>query len=65
MIGGLYLYYSKQFYIKYFSYPLQTILKINKLQNKSTKTGTKYKKAAYSAAFSIFSLNNLNWSTVG
>ena len=23
------------------------------------------KKAAYSAAFSIFSLNNLNWSTVG
>lgn len=54
MIGDLYLYYSKQFYIKYFSYPLPMTLKINKLQNKSTKTGTKIQKAAYSAAFSYF-----------
>ena len=37
-----------------FSYPLPTTLKINKLQNKSTKAGTKIEKAAYSAAFSIF-----------
>ena len=29
------------------------------------KQGLKYKKAAHSAAFSIFSLNNLNWSIVG
>lgn len=56
MIGGLYLYYSKQFYIKYFSYPLPTTLKINKLQNKSTKTGTKIQKGSLSGCLLLFLL---------
>ena len=36
----------------------------NTLYNRN-KVGYNQKKAAYSAAFSILFLNNLNWSTVG